>query len=224
MTTATAGAFRAFRVDKTEDRRYPRSVVERDVDALPEGDLLIDVAYSSLNYKDALSATGNPGVTRNFPHTPGIDAAGTVVESVVGRGSATAGTEVIVIGFDLGHEHPRRIRPEGSGFRPAWAVADARGPRRSFKHDSRHRGLHCGAVRWTSCKTADMTAGGRARCSSPARPAVLVQWRSSCSPSWATRSTQASGKADRHDYLRGLGASTILSRRGPDRPVPTDPC
>ena len=38
------------------------------------------VAYSSLNFKDALSATGNPGVTRNFPHTPGIDAAGTVVE------------------------------------------------------------------------------------------------------------------------------------------------
>ncbi len=45
------------------------------------GDVLIDVRYSSLNYKDGLSATGNPGVTRNFPHTPGIDAAGTVVES-----------------------------------------------------------------------------------------------------------------------------------------------
>ena len=78
MTTGQAAPFRAFRVDKTEDRRYPRSVVERTVADLPEGDLLIEVAYSSLNYKDALSATGNPGVTRNFPHTPGIDAAGTV--------------------------------------------------------------------------------------------------------------------------------------------------
>ncbi|MCY4056845.1 MAG: oxidoreductase, partial [Gammaproteobacteria bacterium] len=77
----TAGGFRAFRVDRTEDRQYTRSVVERDVADLPEGELLIDVAYSSLNYKDALSATGNPGVTRNFPHTPGIDAAGTVLTS-----------------------------------------------------------------------------------------------------------------------------------------------
>ena len=64
-------SFRAFQVEKTEDRQFPRSIVQRDVADLPAGDLLIDVAFSSLNYKDGLSATGNPGVTRNFPHTPG---------------------------------------------------------------------------------------------------------------------------------------------------------
>ena len=77
----TLMAFRAFRVERTEERQFVRSIVERKVDDLPAGELLIDVAWSSLNYKDALSATGNPGVTRNYPHTPGIDAAGTVVES-----------------------------------------------------------------------------------------------------------------------------------------------
>ena len=62
--------------------------------------MLIDVHYSSLNYKDGLSATGNPGVTRNFPHTPGIDAAGIVIQSSDQR--VLVGEEVIVIGFDLG--------------------------------------------------------------------------------------------------------------------------
>ena len=70
------------------------------VNDLPEGDLLVRVHYSSLNYKDALSATGNRGVTRNFPHTPGIDAAGIVEES---RTDAfKPGDAVIVTSYDLG--------------------------------------------------------------------------------------------------------------------------
>ena len=72
--------FNAFWVEKTENG-FERSVIEREVDDLPEGDVVIDVAYSSLNYKDGLSASGSPGVTRNYPHTPGIDAAGVVAES-----------------------------------------------------------------------------------------------------------------------------------------------
>jgi alcohol dehydrogenase len=62
--------------------------------------VLIRVRYSSLNYKDALSATGNKGVTRRYPHTPGIDVAGVVEQSVVSE--FVAGDEVIVTGYDLG--------------------------------------------------------------------------------------------------------------------------
>lgn len=65
-----------------------------------EGEVLIKVQYSSVNYKDALSASGNKGVTRTFPHTPGIDAAGTVVNDASGQ--FEAGTEVVVFGYDLG--------------------------------------------------------------------------------------------------------------------------
>ena len=72
--------FNAFWIEKSDDG-VTQSVIERNVDDLPEGDVLIDVAYSSLNYKDGLSATGAPGVTRNYPHTPGIDASGRVAES-----------------------------------------------------------------------------------------------------------------------------------------------
>ena len=92
--------FNAFQVTKQDDGSFTRAIVDRSTDDLPEGDVLIKVHYSSLNYKDALSATGNPGVTRNYPHTPGIDVAGDVVTS--SSDSVNEGESVIVIGFDLG--------------------------------------------------------------------------------------------------------------------------
>jgi acrylyl-CoA reductase (NADPH) len=79
---------------------YRASIVERKVEDLPAGDLLIRVQYSSLNYKDALSAHGNKGVTRQYPHTPGIDAVGEIMESA--DPAFKVGDQVIVIGYDLG--------------------------------------------------------------------------------------------------------------------------
>ncbi|GAB6387469.1 YhdH/YhfP family quinone oxidoreductase [Stutzerimonas marianensis] len=92
--------FKALQTTEQADGRFESNVVERSTDDLPTGEVLIRVAYSSLNYKDALSATGNRGVTRQFPHTPGIDAAGTVSESSVAE--FAVGDEVIVTGYDLG--------------------------------------------------------------------------------------------------------------------------
>ena len=94
--------FKAFLVEQPEKKQFTRSIVERSLDDLPEGDLVVRVKWSSLNYKDALSATGHPGVTRGFPHTPGIDAAGHVVSDQSGR--FQPGDEVLVTGFDLGME------------------------------------------------------------------------------------------------------------------------
>ncbi|MBB2497212.1 YhdH/YhfP family quinone oxidoreductase [Aquipseudomonas ullengensis] len=91
--------FKALLVS-AEGEAFVSRVVERDTAELPAGDVLIRVQYSSLNYKDALSASGNRGVTRNYPHTPGIDAAGVVAESAVGE--FAVGDEVIVTGYDLG--------------------------------------------------------------------------------------------------------------------------
>lgn len=91
--------FRAWRVFE-ENGTYSGKVTERRFDDLPAGDVLIRVDHSSLNFKDALSASGNKGVTRDFPHTPGIDAAGEVVRS--DAGDLPSGTQVIVTGYDLG--------------------------------------------------------------------------------------------------------------------------
>lgn len=85
--------FRALLVRETADGQFVRTIENRPLGGLPHGDTLVRVHYSSLNYKDALSATGNRGVTRHYPHTPGVDAAG-VIEAT--------GQEVIVTGYDLG--------------------------------------------------------------------------------------------------------------------------
>ena len=91
--------FRALESAKTENGNQ-LSIVEKSVDDLPEGDILIKVNFSSLNYKDALSASGAPGVTRNYPHTPGIDAAGVIIET--NDSNLKEGDSVIVTGYDLG--------------------------------------------------------------------------------------------------------------------------
>ncbi len=92
--------FKALVVEEEGEKNFVRSVKDRSTDELPEGDVLVNVRYSSLNYKDALSAIGNKGVTRNFPHTPGVDASGIVAES--NSPEFSAGEEVIVHAYDLG--------------------------------------------------------------------------------------------------------------------------
>jgi len=93
-------SYNALVVDKKETGDTELSVQKLNTGQLPNNDVLIRVHYSSLNFKDALSAKGNPGVTRKFPHTPGIDAAGVVEQSSDSR--FRKGDEVIVTSYDLG--------------------------------------------------------------------------------------------------------------------------
>ncbi|WP_185113837.1 YhdH/YhfP family quinone oxidoreductase [Chryseobacterium indologenes] len=79
---------------------FNANVEQISMTEIPKNEVLIKVAYSSVNFKDALSASGNKGVTRKFPHIPGIDAAGQVVSST--SGCFTKGDNVIVTGYDLG--------------------------------------------------------------------------------------------------------------------------
>lgn len=92
--------FKALVVSQADEKTYQRDIVEKSLDDLPPGDVTVRVHYSSLNYKDALSSIGNKGVTRNYPHTPGIDAAGVVAQST--NDQFHPGDEVIVTSYDLG--------------------------------------------------------------------------------------------------------------------------
>jgi len=94
------GQFNCYLVSKGEHDQVSAGMARRDLADLPDGDVLIRVAFSSLNYKDGLAATGRPGVARKFPHVPGIDAAGEVAESRVPQ--FQAGQKVLVTGYDLG--------------------------------------------------------------------------------------------------------------------------
>jgi acrylyl-CoA reductase (NADPH) len=91
-------------VAEEKNGRFVQSVKTVRTDDLPANDLLIRVHFSSLNYKDALSATGNKAVTKRYPFTPGIDAAGVVEKSSDERFSP--GDEVIVTSYDLGMNTP----------------------------------------------------------------------------------------------------------------------
>lgn len=95
--------FQCFLVDKDEQNNISARFASLAPSALPEGDVLIRVAWSALNYKDALAAAGHPGVALALPLVPGIDALGTVVQSRDQR--FTAGQTVFVSAADFGTRH-----------------------------------------------------------------------------------------------------------------------
>ena len=111
--------YKALYVEEVGEKEFVKSIKELPISNLPDNDLLIDVHYSSLNFKDAMSAHGNKGITKSYPHTPGIDAAGVVISDK--SGTYTKGDHVLVFGYDLGMN-----TPGGLGQRIAipanWAV------------------------------------------------------------------------------------------------------
>jgi len=91
---------KAFIVNKTEEGKFVSGIEEIAIPTIGENEILIKASYSSLNFKDALSSVGNPGVTKNFPHVTGIDVVGVVEESHSSK--FKKGDEVLVTGYDMG--------------------------------------------------------------------------------------------------------------------------
>jgi alcohol dehydrogenase len=197
--------FDALWVEEQADGVFRRTVVQRAVDDLPPGELLIRVHFSSLNYKDALSANGNRGVTRKYPHTPGIDAAGVVVESAAA--GFQPGDEVIVIGYDLGMNTPGGF---GGYIRTpaAWAVQRPAGL-------TLRESMALGTAGFTAAQCVeallahDLGAGE-----------VLVTGATGGVGSVAVallsklgrHVAAATGKPEEADYLHSLGAHTVIPR------------
>jgi len=205
-------------VEETGTKTFTRRIVTRGVEDLPEGDLLIRVRYSSLNYKDALSATGNRGVTRKFPHTPGIDAAGHVVWC--GDGRFQEGEEVLVTGYDLGMNTPggfgQYIRvpsswavrlPQGLTTREAMALGTA-----GFTAALCVQGLEQAGVGTDDGEVVVTGATGGV-----GSMAVSILGRGGYDV------TAVTGKRDAVEYLTSLGAKNIIDRDsvldGSDRPM-----
>jgi len=197
--------FDALWVEEQADGTFRRSVVRRSTDDLPPGDLLIEVQYSSLNYKDALSASGNRGVTRSYPHTPGIDAAGIVLESAVE--TFQPGDEVIVIGYDLGMNTPGGF---GGCIRvpAAWAVKRPGGL-------TLRESMALGTAGFTAAQCVDALLNHGVRSGE-----VLVTGATGGVGSIAVALASklglsvvaATGKMDEAAYLRALGATSVLDR------------
>jgi putative YhdH/YhfP family quinone oxidoreductase len=190
-----------------EENQIRGGVEAMRAEQLPAGDVTIAVEYSSLNYKDGLAATGQGGVVRAYPHVPGIDAAGTVIESQ--SADFTAGERVLVTGYDLGvgayGGYAEYIRVPAS-----WVVKVPDGL-------NNFEAMALGTAGFTAamCLLA-MERNGTQPDSGP----ILVTGATGGVGSVAVNIlaqkgytvAASTGKAEQHGYLRQLGASQILSR------------
>ncbi|MHB1399996.1 MAG: YhdH/YhfP family quinone oxidoreductase [Trichloromonadaceae bacterium] len=210
--------FTALIVEEIAPKTFTRRIGSRNLSDLPAGDLLVRVHYSSLNYKDALSATGNPGVSRKFPHTPGIDAAGEVVECA--NGAFTPGQKVIVTSYDLGMNTPGGL---GEYIRvpSTWAVPLPAGL-------SLRESMILGTAGFTAALSVLKLVQAGVQ---PGDGEILVTGATGGVGSLAVailaqagyQVTAATGKASEAEFLRRLGASTVISRdevvAGAERPL-----
>jgi len=203
----TAKTFRAMLVEQAEGGKFIRKITHRSLDDLPEGEVLVKVRYSSLNYKDGLSATGHRGVTKNYPHTPGVDASGVVEESL--SDAFSPGDQVIVTSYDLGMNTPGGF---GQYIRvPAdWVVPlpDNLSLKESMAYGS--AGLTAGFC-ILKLQEHDVT---------PTRGEILVTGATGGVGSFAVamlaqigyQVVAATGKMDEKQFLIDLGAKEVISR------------
>jgi acrylyl-CoA reductase (NADPH) len=208
--------FRALVVDKADD-----GVVAdlRDLDEarLPDGDVTVEVAYSTVNYKDGLAVTGRGPVVRKYPMIPGIDLAGTVTES--SHPEFAPGDAVVLNGWGVGENHwggfaeKARLRgdwlvPLPSAFTPAQAMA-------------------IGTAGYTAMLSVLAIEHHGV---TPERGEVLVTGASGGLGSVAVavlsklgyRVVASTGRPDEADYLKHLGAAEIIDRKelsGPGKPL-----
>jgi NADPH2:quinone reductase len=198
--------FKAFRIVNDEGK-IRGSVVDTTLDDLSEGNLVIEAAYSSVNYKDALAATGTGRILRRFPIVGGIDVSGTVVSSTDSR--FRDGDSVLVTGYDLGVAHDGGYA--GYVRVPAdWAVPLPRGL-------TLFEAMALGTAGFTAALSLVRLEQNGLR---PGRGPVAVTGATGGVGSVAVAAlarcgyevTAITGKEDAGEYLRLLGASEVLSR------------
>lgn len=198
--------FSGILIDKG-DAGQSVSVAALDEEQLPDGDVSIDVAYSTLNFKDGLAITGRSPVVRKFPMVPGIDLAGVVTTS--SHPDYAAGDNVVLNGWGVGETHwgglAQKARLSGDWLVPLPAAFTAR------------QAMAIGTAGYTAALCVDALVN---RGISPDQGEILVTGATGGVGSVAIALLSsagftvaaATGKASEADYLRGLGASTVIDR------------
>jgi acrylyl-CoA reductase (NADPH) len=203
--------FKALQITENVEKQYNKEIIQRQISDLPAGEVLVGVHYSALNYKDALSSIGNKGVTRNYPHTPGIDAAGIVESSE--SSDFKVGDEVIVTSYDLGMNTSGGLS-EYIRVPARWVVAMPTGL-------SMREAMINGTAGFTAamCINALINNG-----LSPEKGKVLVTGSTGGVGILAVAMlkklgfeiTAVTGKPEAHEFLIKVGASEIVSREDLD--------
>jgi acrylyl-CoA reductase (NADPH) len=192
---------------KQQDGKFSAAFEQVNRSALPFGEVLVRVAYSSLNYKDGLAVTGKPGVIRNFPMVPGIDFAGTVEEST--SANFKPGDEVVVTGCGTseiywgGYTEYARLDqdfivplPKGMTLTQAMGIGTAGFTAMQSVMALEQHGLKPGGK--------EVLVTGAAGGVGSVAIAILAKL--------GYKAVGSSGRPELHEYLRKLGASDILDR------------
>ncbi len=198
--------FRSLLATK-QDEQVNLEVVEREMKDLPEGDVTIKVAYSSVNYKDGLAINPKAKVVQSYPIVPGIDLAGTVVES--DHEAYQEGDEVIVTSYELGVAHDGGFS-DYARVKSEWIVPLPDGM-------SMKEAMTFGTAGFTAALSVHRLEQNGLQ---PSDGPVLVQGATGGVGSMAVAMLAkngytvyaSTGKDSEHDYLRSLGAAEILSR------------
>jgi acrylyl-CoA reductase (NADPH) len=200
--------FNALVINKNESQQEV-DVASLEQDALPEGDVLVRVDYSTINYKDALAITGASPVVRSFPMVPGIDLAGVVEQSDHPRWSV--GDKVVLNGWGVGEGHWGGLA-QYARLKGDWLVALPEA------FDSR-QAMIIGTAGYTSSLCVDALVNHGV---TPDAGEILVTGASGGVGSIAIALlakagytvVASTGKLGDSDYLKGLGASEIMDRAG----------
>jgi len=206
MTQATPDTYRALRVLK-DDQASRAELQTLPLSALPDGDVLLAVTHSSLNYKDGLAVSGRPGVLRTHPMTPGIDLAGTVIEDASGRWQP--GDAVILTGWGIGERQDGGYATRARA-RSEWLVAQPAGT-------DAHWAMSVGTAGFTAM-LAVMALEDHGL--TPGSGEVLVTGAAGGVGSTAVALlaraghtvVASTGRAQEEAYLRDLGAARIIGR------------
>lgn len=198
--------FQALLVTQT-DGKFAASIQKLQPEALPPGEVLIRVAYSSLNYKDGLAVTGKPGVIRKYPMVPGVDLAGTVEES--SSASFKPGDKVVVTGCGTsetlwgGYSQYARLDaenivplPAGFNLQQAMGIGTA-----GFTAMQSVMALEDHGAKPGGREVVVTGAGGGV-----GSVAIAILGK------LGYKVVASSGRAELHDYLRDLGATDIIDR------------
>ncbi|MEO0619642.1 MAG: MDR family oxidoreductase [Pseudomonadota bacterium] len=205
--------FKAFIVDKGEDKTVSQTIEEIGEDRLPEGDVTVAVEYSTVNYKDGLCINATGGLVRNFPHVPGIDFAGTVEASEDDR--YKPGDKVVLTGWRVGEVHwggyaqKARVKadwlvklPEGLTTRQAMAVGTAGFTSMLAVMALEDHGLVIG--------NGPVLVTGAAGGVGSVATAILSNL--------GHEVAAVTGRPEQEDYLKSLGATQIVARGDIDTP------
>ena len=210
---ATQDGFTAIVLEES-DGKVTASIDSLDDSALPDGDVTVAVDYSTLNYKDGMIINGLGRIVRNYPHVPGIDFAGSVIESASPK--FRPGDQVVLNGYRVGELHwggmATKARVQADWLGP---LSDGMTSRRAMAIGTAGLTAMLGVM---ALENHGLVPGGEGEVLVTGAAGGVGSIAVAILANLGYRVAASTGRAETHDYLRDMGAATIIDRADLETP------